>query len=258
MMGRKKIRFCHDTEWLLSRPIAHRGYHTGDALCPENSLASFEEALGRGFPVEMDVRLLKDGHVAVFHDENAFRMTGIDAEIGELVSSDLKNFKLLGSHEHIPLLEEALDLVRGRTPLLLEIKNMNDAGALEEGVAEALQRYGGRCAVQSFNPRSLRWFRDNFTRVPRGQLSGTLEGLDIGYIEKLLLKNLLVSRMSAPHFVGYESRMLPNLPARVVRGRETPVIAWTVGSQEERMRVRAFCDNIIFEGFDPRPAFGER
>ena len=257
-MVRKKIRFCHDIEWLLSRPIAHRGYHTGDALCPENSLASFEEALGRGFPIEMDVRLLKDGSIAVFHDENSLRMTGIDSEIGELVSSDLKNFTLLGSHEHIPLLEEALDLVKCRTPLLLEIKNKNDAGALEEGVSEALQRYGGRCAVQSFNPRSLRWFRDNFTRVPRGQLSGTLEGLDIGYIEKLLIKNLLVSRMGAPHFVGYESHMLPNLPARVVRGGGTPVIAWTVCSQEEHIRVSPFCDNIVFEGFDPRPAFDER
>jgi glycerophosphoryl diester phosphodiesterase len=245
-------------DWLLHRPVAHRGYHSGDGRIPENSLASFEEALGRGFPIEMDVRLLKDGHVAVFHDENAFRMTGIDSEIGELVSSDLKNFKLLGSHERIPLLEEALDLVNCRTPLLLEIKNSKDAGALEEGVSEALQRYGGRCAVQSFNPRSVRWFRDNFTRVPRGQLSGTLEDLDIGYIEKLLLQNLLVNRMGAPHFVGYESRMLPNLPVRVVRGRGTPIIAWTVCSREERMRVRAFCDNIIFEGFDPTLPIDER
>lgn len=210
--------------------------------------------MGRGFPIEMDVRLLKDGSIAVFHDENSLRMTGIDSEIGELVSSDLKNFTLLGSHEHIPLLEEALDLVKCRTPLLLEIKNAHAAGVLEEGVANCLQSYSGRCAVQSFNPRSLRWFRERFPGVPRGQLSGTLEGLDIGYIEKLLLKTLLVSRMSAPHFVGYESCMLPNLPARVVRGRGTPVIAWTVRSQEERMRVRAFCDNIIFEEFDPKPA----
>ena len=258
MMVRKKIHFCYDIEWLLSRPIAHRGYHTGDALCPENSLAAFEEALGRGFLIELDIRLLKDGGVAVLHDENTFRMTGIDSEIEDLVSSDLKSFTLLGSHEHIPLLEEALDLMKGRTPLLLEIKNSKNAGVLEEGVAEALQRYEGRCAVQSFNPRSLRWFRERFPGVPRGQLSGTLEDLDIGFFKGLVLKKLLVNCISAPHFVCYESCMLPNLPARIVRDHGTPVIAWTVRSQEERNRVRAFCDNIIFEGFDPRPAFGER
>ena len=257
-MVRKKIRFCHDIEWLLSRPIAHRGYHTGDALCPENSLASFEEALGRGFPIEMDVRLLKDGSIAVFHDENSLRMTGIESDIGELVTSDLKSFTLLGSHEHIPLLEQALDLVKGRTPLLLEIKNTHAAGALEEGVADLLQSYSGRCAVQSFNPRSLGWFRERLPGVPRGQLSGTLEDIDIGFFKGLVLKKLLVNRISSPHFVSYESCMLPNLPARVARVHGKPIIAWTVCSQEEHIRVSPFCDNIVFEGFDPRPAFGER
>lgn len=245
-------------DWLLHRPVAHRGYHSGDGRIPENSLASFEEALGRGFPIEMDVRLLKDGSVAVLHDKNTLRMTGVGSDIGELVSSDLKYFKLLGSQEHIPLLEEVLDLVNGKTPILLEIKNAHAAGALEEGVANCLQSYSGRCAVQSFNPRSLRWFRERFPGVPRGQLSGTLEDLDIGFLKGLVLKKLLVNFISAPHFVCYESCMLPNVPSRVVRDHGTPVIAWTVCSEEECMRVRAFCDNIIFEGFDPKPAFGER
>jgi glycerophosphoryl diester phosphodiesterase len=59
--------------------IAHRG---GAALAPENTIVAFEnaEALGAD-AIETDVRLSRDGHVMVFHDEETRRICGVPGTI---------------------------------------------------------------------------------------------------------------------------------------------------------------------------------
>ena len=60
----------------------------------------------------------------------------------------------------------------------------------------------------------------------------------------------LNKKVSQPHFISYEASTLPN---RFVRKYKTlPLLAWTVRSQEEYLKVIKFCDNIIFEGFEPK------
>jgi len=250
-MGLSKTKHYSDIGWLLERPIAHRGYHSGDGRCPENSLAAFEAAIKKRFPIELDVRLLKDGNAVVFHDANAKRMTGIDAAIGELVLSDLKYITLLGSQACIPLLEEALDLINGRVPALVEIKNTGMPGKLEKRVAQVLSAYLGRVAVQSFNPHSLRWFNIQLPSIPRGQVAGIMDDLDLPVFERFFIKNLLLNRISMPQFIPYECKNLPSFPASLARKRGIPILAWTVTTREEQKKVIPFCDNVIFEGFNP-------
>lgn len=67
--------------WLSKQYIAHRGLHNNNF--PENSLPSFENAIKHGFAIELDVHLLSDGTVAVFHDDSLKRMTGINGLIKE-------------------------------------------------------------------------------------------------------------------------------------------------------------------------------
>lgn len=59
--------------------IAHRG---GAALAPENTFVSFENAERLGADaIETDVRLSRDGHVMVFHDEETRRICGVPGTI---------------------------------------------------------------------------------------------------------------------------------------------------------------------------------
>ncbi|HIT62490.1 MAG TPA: glycerophosphodiester phosphodiesterase, partial [Candidatus Caccovivens faecavium] len=139
--------------WLVETPIAHRGLH--DKVSPENSLSAFEKAVENGYAIELDVQLLADDTVVVFHDESLSRMTGNDGYIKFLNKEDLKVLKLGNSKEHIPTFEEVLKLVNGRTPLLIEIKNQFKVGKLEQKVIALLKDYKGEYAVQSFNPFSL-------------------------------------------------------------------------------------------------------
>ena len=60
---------------LEHRRYAHRGLHCSADSVPENSLAAFRRAIRHGYGSELDVHLLRDGTLAVFHDSDLKRMT---------------------------------------------------------------------------------------------------------------------------------------------------------------------------------------
>ena len=71
---------------LFTTPIAHRGLHSEEV--PENSLLSYEKAIEKNFPIEIDVRIIDDGTVIVFHDDTLGRMTDKDGYVSNLKSTD--------------------------------------------------------------------------------------------------------------------------------------------------------------------------
>lgn len=240
-----------DCAWLVKRYIAHRGFHTGSADCPENSLASFERAVRSGFAIELDVHQLADGNIVVFHDENTLRMTGVDLPIAGCDSNRVRNMRLAGGDQRIPLLDEVMDLVRGEVPLLIELKNTGSPGNPEKVLLGKIRAYEGICAVQSFNPRSLRWFRVAAPDLPRGQLSGRLDDLGLPPHKRLPVRYLFTNHFCHPLFIGYDVTCLPTRRTTTLRNRGMPLLGWTVRSVEEYRRVMPLVDNIIFEGFDP-------
>jgi len=239
-------------EWLLSTPIAHRGLHDPHAGVPENSLAAFEAARDAGYPIELDVRALRDGTVAVFHDEDLGRMTGTDSPLAHENAASIKTHRLSGTHNTIPLLGEALDVVAGKVPLLVELKNFGVPGVLESSVVAALDSYDGRIAVQSFNPFSMGWFKVKAPGIVRGHLSGGFTGLPLEEALKDTLRRLELIDVSEPAFVGYDIRLLPVGPVSELRSRGMPVLGWTVRTYDERRDALEWCDNFIFEHIDPR------
>ena len=101
--------------------IAHRGlYNRLDT--PENSMKSFENAILKGYAIELDVNMTNDGHLVVFHDESLKRMTGIKNNITALDLNEIKKLKLLGTNNLIPTFEDVLMLVKGKVPLMIELK----------------------------------------------------------------------------------------------------------------------------------------
>lgn len=235
--------------WLVETPIAHRGLH--DKTHPENSISAFGKAIEAGYAIELDVQLIADGTVVVFHDESLSRLTDNDGYIKFLNESDLEILKLSGSKEKIPTLKEVLAFVDGKVPLLIEIKNSSKVGELEKNTLELLKDYQGEYAIQSFNPYVLEYFYKHAPEVPRGQLAGYFKGEKLSFFKKYALKRMMLNqKVSHPDFISYEARHLPN---RFVRKYKTlPLLAWTVKNQSEYMKVVKYCDNIIFEGFEPK------
>ncbi len=236
--------------WLVNRYIAHRGLH--DTEHPENSLSAFQNAIDNGYAIEIDVREIGDGTVVVFHDDTLKRISGMDGYVKNIPTKDnLKKYKLNGTKESIPTLKQVLKLVNGQVPLLIEIKNNDKVGSLEESVLAELKKYKGEYAVQSFNPYVLEWFKKNAPEIWRGQLASKFKNEKMGCIKKFLLSRMALNKkVSEPHFISYKFNEIPRVCSTKFKG--LPLITWVVSSQHDYMSVVKKCDNIIFEGFTPK------
>lgn len=237
-------------DWIRTQPIAHRGLHQGQAV-PENSLLAFAGAIAQGYPIELDLQLLADGELAVFHDQNLARLTGQAGTIGQQTLASLKDYRLYDTDQTIPSLVEVLALIDGQVPVLLEIKNQGRVGPMEAALAKTLRGYGGEFAVQSFNPLSLDWFRRHAPAIPRGQLSSGYREESVPWHLAAVHSNLLFNGLSQPHFIAYDLRSLPKLCTTLMRQvGQLPLITWTVRSVADQAKAERFADNYIF---DPYP-----
>jgi glycerophosphoryl diester phosphodiesterase len=195
------------------------------------------------------VRLVADGEIAVFHDQNLDRLTGATGPISALTARDLRRVTL-SSGAPIPLLREVLEGIAGSTPLLIEVKNEGDVGELEERVVDLLVRYRGAYAVQSFHPGTVQYWRKHAADTPRGLLSGDFRDEKIDEATRQRLRNLEFIEDCEPDFIGYDIRLLPN---EFVSRAKLPVLGWTARSIGDAKSALENCDNVIFEGFDASP-----
>lgn len=236
--------------WLTKMYIAHRGFHNSEF--PENSVGSFESAIQEGFAIELDLQVTKDNKVVVFHDEHLERMTGVNKNIRECTYNEIKPLRLLKTEEPIPLFSDVLELVNGKVPLMVELKNKRKVGNFEKSCYTLLENYQGEFVIQSFNPYSVGWFVHNAPSVGRGQLSGSFKGESLSFYKRLILSNLLLNNVSKPHFINYEIDYMHKLPNRYKNQKQIPILGWTARSEEKYRAALKICDNVVFEGFNPK------
>ena len=129
---------------------AHRG-----AMChaPENTLAAFEKAIEFGtYRIELDLRRSKDGHIVLMHDETVDRTTDGRGRLRDLTLPELRQLNV-GDTEQIPTFEETLACVRGRSKLLVELKD----GDITEQVIDLIRTADmiDDCTLSSFNEKCL-------------------------------------------------------------------------------------------------------
>lgn len=237
--------------WIKEIPIAHRGLF--DNIHPENSLSAFKNAVKNNYAIELDVQFTKDKKVVVFHDDNLERLTKDKRNINEVTYEELSKLKILDSNEKIPLLQEVLDLVDTRVPIVIEIKDCKDIIDLGETTYNITKHYKGDYSIQSFNPFVLEWYKNNAKEVIRGQLSGTFkeDAENLNWYEKFALENLMLNFKSKPNYIAYELRGLPHFRITYLRKNGLPILSWTINSQDQLKRAYKYSDNIIFDRFMP-------
>ena len=234
------------------RNIAHRGLHTRDHVVPENSLAAFEAAASVGYGIELDVRLTKDGQVVVFHDDNLKRVCGVDARVDEMTYAELQQLRLYDTDQIIPLFSQVLTCVRGRGPLIVEIKTGKHNKELCEKTCELLRCYAGDYCIESFNPMILRWFRRNAPDIMRGQLASQREDYkgEVNAVTGFALSRLLLNFIGRPQFIAYRIGKKP-LSVRFVELLGALKVGWT----SHEWVNEADYDTVIFEYYHPNVTY---
>ena len=144
------------------RVIAHRGF---SGRAPENTLVAIRRAIETGADmVEIDVTMTADGHVILLHDETLDRTTdglGVPTEmtLDEIQRLDAGSwFSPEFAGERIPTLTKALEMVKDRILINVEIKSEAVVHGVVPQVAALINEHGmiDQVVVSSFSPEALR------------------------------------------------------------------------------------------------------
>jgi glycerophosphoryl diester phosphodiesterase len=241
----------------LARPIAHRALHDRQLGRPENSRAAVKAAVEHDYGIEIDLQLSADGIPMVFHDVSLSRLTGHEGPVRNLTASELGRLSLLGGPETIPTFQEVLDLIGGRVPLLVEIKDQDGhmgphVGPLEEAAASALRGYEGPVAVMSFNPHSMAAMADLMPDLPRGLTTDAYQPENWPNLTRETCDRLRgipdYERVGAS-FISHQFNDLSRPRVLELKERGAVILCWTITTPQSERLVRPFADNITFERY---------
>ena len=235
-----------NADWIKDIPVAHRGYHDQNKKVWENTLSAFSRAVEAGFAIECDIQLSSDSVPMVFHDHTLERLCGIAGDVREKSAAELGLLSVGGTGDKVPRLRQMLDLVKGKVPLVIELKGRTeeDDDGFAEAVLEVLEGYQGKVALMSFDHHLLFALKKAGSPFPVGL---TAEGNDP---DKFFEHD--EAMQAGLDFISYHWAHLPNSFVEAQRSRGIPVITWTVRDENARTRTYTHADQKTFEGFDPR------
>ncbi|MEQ8898181.1 MAG: glycerophosphodiester phosphodiesterase family protein [Roseovarius sp.] len=245
------------SDGFLRLPIAHRALHdVGDGR-PENSRAAIGAAIEAGYGIEIDLQLSRDGRAMVFHDYDLGRLTGDKGPIRQREAAELSQIGLLGGSEGIPTFAEVLELVGGRVPLLVELKDQHGQmgetdGALEGAAAADLEGYDGPLAVMSFNPNMVRRMAELAPGWPRGIVSCGYEAEDWPLLKaetRDRLREIADYEAAGCAFVSHHAPDLGRERVAELKAAGAALLCWTIRSPGEEAEARKVADNVTFEGY---------
>jgi len=208
----------------MSRPLllGHRGAR-GYRAIPENTLASFDRALGDGCDgFEFDVRLTRDGAAVVCHDP---QFGGIEIACAE--AQQLRE---------LPLLADVLARYKDTAFLDIELKV---AGA-EAATMDLLRRHkpGRGYVVSSFLPEVLQTIREGEPSILLGLICETTKQLE--WWTELPIDYLI------PHYSLATSQLVAT-----VKNEGKKIVVWTVNSTADMKRFAGLgVDGIISDHTD--------
>ena len=244
-------------EWLVARPIAHRGLHDKAKGVIENTASAAVAAIEAKCAIECDVQVTADGEAVVFHDFALERLTESSGRLDTMKAKALGELGMRGSADRVMRLSDWLALIDGRTVAVIEIKSRFDGDMrLLHRVVEVAREYQGPFALKSFDPAVIETLRETAPEIPRGIVAMN-DCEDRGHeplsrAEIHALANLLHFSRTEPDFLSWRVSDLPCAAPYLCRTQlGLPVMAWTVRTEEERERASLHADQIVFEGFTP-------
>ena len=240
-------------DFLTARPIAHRGLHDVSKGVVENTRSAFAAAIARGYAIECDLQLTKDGEAVVFHDEHLERLTEGKGMVKDLTTAEMKALTIRNSSDTVQTLAELLEQVNGQVPLVIELKSHWDGDErLAARAVAVLRDYAGPYCIMSFDPDAIAAVRRLAPDIIRGIVA---ERATDSYYSSLPLPKQTelrtfshVSR-TRPDFVSFYFEELPWAPITALRASGMPIITWTIRSPAQAVMAMRCSDQITFEGF---------
>lgn len=244
-------------DWLIARPVAHRGLHDRARGIVENMPGAMSAAIARNFAIELDIQLSADGEAMVHHDDVLGRLNDGAGPVRDHTAAQLKQIPFKDTPERMMTLGDLCDLCDGRVPLVVEIKSLYDGNTtLVARMVDVLAAYRGPVAAMSFDPDKIVALRARAPQMVRGIVAE--RNYDDGYWSKLTpaqrhdMTGLRHGFRTRPHFVSYNVNDLPSAAPWIARRLfGCALLTWTVRTPAQCAITSRYADQMTFEGFVP-------
>ncbi len=235
-----------DIKPFLDFDFAHRGLFRSGSAVEENTLPAISAAIDNGFAVEIDIQCTLDDQAVVFHDATLERLTTSTSAVMNMGSRQLKQLKVGASDATIPGLIDALDLIDGQVPVLIEIKRTGKENTRRYGtvIRRALEGYTGPHALISFDADIIAWFKKHWPAIPAGLI---FKPDDLASVYKRFVAKRQVKTIH-PDLIAVNVDIADHPTVQAWRSERTrPILCWTVRDQRSAEIARKYADAIIFE-----------
>lgn len=226
--------------WSTPEAIAITAHRGSSLKAPDNSLAAIRYAIEDGADyIELDVRETADGQLVLLHDKDLLRVASDPRDVWDVSLAEIKRLDIdrtspaNPTNARIPTLDEAIDLIRGRAQLYLEIKSSPHSPGLVLRVIETLrdEQMLDQTLLAALEPAVLRQAQQLEPNLRTSLLVHSVIGtIDGQPFDVLALREALIS------------------PARIstIRQQKQEVHVWTVNDRRTLSRmIDQGVDNII-------------
>ena len=245
-------------DWLIARPVAHRGLHDAQKGVIENTPSAFAAAIAGGYGIECDLQVSADGEAMVHHDDVLGRLTAGDGRLDALTAAELKRVPFKATGDRMITLTELCELVAGRTHAghRTEKPVRRRPAAVVAARRKVLAGYRGPVALMSFDPAPDRGrARDRAAAAARPG-GGKPRLFAAGGRPFAAARDAAGVLRAGPSRAPAIHRIFGQRPARDAadghaQGLGLPLLTWTVRTADQRRTAERYADQMIFEGFRP-------
>lgn len=241
--------------WMLfsEHPIIHRGVINGS--CLEHTKKAFQSCIEQGYPMEVDLLMLRDQKIIVWRDEvvdGARWMSSMSLPEIRTIARTSQNSRL----SQMMSLEEFITMVDGKVGVIFEIKvpYKSSPDVVVDSVLSILAGYCGEFSLHSSNPYVVQRIRTLRPDISVGQISLSFKwipNVDPEYIK--LHREFLFEDIAIPDFLGYDIRDLVEENTRDMalafcQKYDIPLLSWTIKNASEELLAKKYCQNYVIEG----------
>jgi len=224
-----------DTEFLKLSLISNRGIYDNENVF-ENTLEAMKAAIDKNYAIYLSVQYTKDGVVVVYHDHDLTRLMNLKDKI---VSTTYEELQFLCSY-HIPTLAQALELIAGRVPVIINPRNRDLKYYLPKELAKILDEYNGKFAILNENATIIKWFNKYRPNYIVGEvITKHKKGFyDIG--------NFLANYSIVTDFKSVNIKNNDPHKTRSIKDKSI-VVAYLVDNMDKYRQYKLVCDNLIID-----------
>lgn len=223
--------------------IAHRGIHNDKII--ENTIPAFSLAIEKKIPIELDINILKDEKIIVYHDYNLKRLFGLDIDLFSYNYDEIKKLTFPNTATHIPLLSEVLKLVEGKVLLIIEVKKNKIFSYKDycKKIVSILNNYPYDFVIKSFDIRIVYWFLKNTNYI-----TGLLIAKSKKSLWNVLVRNKIVLSILKPSFISVDYHIVDDDFIQDFR-KEKPVLVWTIKNRHTLNKLKNYSDSFLIDDF---------